>query len=171
MILTSKEAKLIFQHLFDNVLDLDADSSLRQSLFSLGIANVCALLAIKVDDIWSLIYSKSPMERDVPVKLGEKNKLTALFSYIAHLQCMGCLANSSDWFQISMQGYDKYRISALYHPSMNQFGPIDQLEIPELMAESPINLTQGPVFQASVVPITPDLPSQPSPHPQTFQLF
>jgi hypothetical protein len=116
MALTWTEGKAIFIHLLDDVLDLDGDSSLRQSLSSLGIDDVFALLAIGHDTIDSLVYDKSPTNKGVPVKKANISMLKALFSYIAQLQGNNSLESASDWFLLTMQGYDDYRISPCNRP-------------------------------------------------------
>jgi hypothetical protein len=109
------------------------------------------------------VYDKSPTNKGVPVKKADVSMLKALFSYIAHLQCMGSLGNTNDWSQITMMGYDNYRINpTLYCPFEHKFGPIHQLVIPELIAEPTISLIPRlPTPTPTEVSFVLDTPQEP----------
>jgi hypothetical protein len=135
------------------------------------------------------VYDKSPTHRGVPVKKAEISMLKALFSYIAHLQGNNSLDTSSDWFLLTMQGYDDYGISPCnrpvigchsststtvpksptpFEPTMDlSTAPIDDHKEKSFTMDKPTsNPTEEPMVEATPVIILPGPTMRPSSQPK-----
>jgi len=67
MPLTKSKAIEAFVHVMDNVFEAPADGPLSKALKHAGYGNIWDMITLRDEDIESLTYDKSPMEKDVPL--------------------------------------------------------------------------------------------------------
>ena len=85
--MTRAEAKEVFNHILNTVLDRGDSSSLKSSLLVEGIADIFDLITIADDIIDSLAYEDPDDPRKFyPVKKGDKMLLRCFLAYQRYLE-------------------------------------------------------------------------------------
>ena len=107
------------KHIFDYVLKLDDDSKLRGALVHTEIKDILDLMSMTDDQINDLRYEgyyEGEEEKKVHlilVDMHSRNRIRILKDYIQHEFSKGTPIESKDWFNLSSQGFDDYRINRL----------------------------------------------------------
>jgi hypothetical protein len=113
MVLSRAQAKDIFNHVLDNVLEHDHNSPLKQALICEGIEDIFALLSIDAPTVESLKYNKFPFCGPCEVNKGDKALLRAFLKYVVSKTSCGNPSNDSFWTSITMDDFDKFRSHCL----------------------------------------------------------
>jgi hypothetical protein len=109
MVLSRTQAKDIFNHVLDNVLERDHTSPLKQALIGEGIEDIFALLCIDASTVESLKYYKFPFCDPFEVNKGDKALLRAFLKYVVSKTSCGNPYNGSFWTSITMEDFDEFR--------------------------------------------------------------
>jgi hypothetical protein len=109
MVLSRAQAKDIFNHVLDNVLEHDHTSPLNQALICEGIEDIFALLCIDAPTVESLKYYKFPFCGPYEVNKGDKALLRVFLKYVVSKTSSGNLSNDGFWTSITMEDFDEFR--------------------------------------------------------------
>ena len=116
--MTRAEAKEVFNHILNTVLDRGDSSSLKSSLLVEGIADIFDLITITDDIIDSLAYEDPDDPRKFyPVKKGDKMLLRCFLAYQRYLESE---SNDFDYKIITQSNFDNFRISPAYRATIHQ---------------------------------------------------
>jgi hypothetical protein len=164
MVLTRDQAKDIFNHVLDNVLERDHTSPLKQALICEGIEDIFALLCIDAPTVESLKYYKLPFCGPYEVNKGDKALLRAFLKYVVSKTSCGNPSNDSFWTSITMDDFDKFRSHRLnfIHESYPVAAPVPSAaaSVPTVTAPvAPTVAAPVPSVAASVPLATASEPS------------
>ena len=116
--MTRAEAKEVFNHILNTVLDRGDFSSLKSSLLVEGIADIFDLITITDDIIDSLAYEDPDDPRKFyPVKKGDKMLLRCFLAYQRYLESE---SSDFDYKIITQTNFDNFRISPAYRATIHQ---------------------------------------------------
>jgi hypothetical protein len=119
--MTRAEAKEVFDHVLNNVLDRGDSSPLKTSLIIEGISNIFDLLTITDDIIDGLVY-EDPAEKKkfYSVTKGDKMLLRCFLAYHRYLESE---SGDFDYKLITQSNFDNFRISPAYRAIVHQPDP------------------------------------------------
>ena len=119
--MTRAEAKEVFNHVLNVVLDRNDSSSLKTSLLKEGIADIFDLITITDDIIDNLNYKDSADNTLCAVRKGDKMLLRC---FLAYHQLLEELTSAIDYKSITQADFDSYRISPAYRSMINPPPPV-----------------------------------------------
>jgi hypothetical protein len=115
--MTRAEAKEVFNHVLDTVLDRGDSSSLKSSLNEDGITDIFDLITVTDDVIDNLTYEDPNDKIYYPVKKGDKMLLRCFLAYQHSLEAA---TGDVDYKAIPQANFDSYRISPAYRATLYQ---------------------------------------------------
>jgi hypothetical protein len=158
MVLSRAQAKDIFNHVLDNVLERDHTSPLKQALIGEGIEDIFALLCIDAPTVESLKYYKFPFCGPYEVNKGDKALLRAFLKYVVSKTSCGNPSSGSFWTSITMEDFDEFRSHRhnILHESNPDAAPVISAaaSVPPVAASVPLTTATEPTV-AVVSPCKP----------------
>jgi len=115
MPLTRAKAIEAFKHILSNVLKVPEDGPLSQALEKAGYDDIWALVTLSDEDIDSLTFDQSNKEKDIPLGKAHQSLLRIFYHYCDHQSHIG-VPIGDDWFAVSADDFNAYRISSDYRP-------------------------------------------------------
>jgi hypothetical protein len=149
MVLSRAQAKDIFNHVLDNVLERDHTSPLKQALICEGIEDIFALLCIDAPTVESLKYYKFPFCGPNEVNKGDKALLRAFLKYVVSKTSCGNPSSGSFWTSITMEDFDEFRSHR--HNILHESNP-DAAPVPS--AAAPVPTVAAPVPSVAVAAVS-----------------
>jgi hypothetical protein len=147
MVLSRAQAKDVFNHVLDNVLELDHSSPLKQALIGEGIEDIFALLSMDACTIDCLTYSEICTTSEL--SKGDKLLLNTFHNYmLSKTSCGENAINASFWKSITKEDFDEYLSS-----------------LPSFIRDN----LPGPSFDPPVSVVSPCKPKMKSPHPHEIK--
>jgi hypothetical protein len=111
MLLSRAQAKDVFNHVLDNVLERDHSSPLKQALVGEGIQDIFALLCLDGPTIESLKYYNFISCGTNDVNRGDKAMLHTFLKFMVSKTSSEDPSNESFWTSITRDGFDEFRSS------------------------------------------------------------
>jgi hypothetical protein len=111
MVLTRKEAKVAYTHIFENFLGRSDGTTLKTSLDEEGIDDIFGLINISDAAIDSLSdKDTSNNNAFTPVRLGDKMLLRCFSNYVANRHFEGKTIGD-DWIMVTQKEFNFFRIN------------------------------------------------------------
>jgi hypothetical protein len=144
MVLTSKEAKLAFTHILDNVIGRNDGTPLKSSLNEVGIDDIFGLTNLTGVAIDSLSFIDTNNNNAVtPIKSGDKMLLRSFLSYVGSRQLEG-IPIGDDWSLVTQEDFDTFRIDPKNMSILNL----------KVLSSSPSNISSKPTNPTQYTPFT-----------------
>jgi hypothetical protein len=120
--MTRTDAKEVFNHILNTVLDRGDSSSLKSSLTAEGITDIFDLTTVTDDVIDNLIYvDPADPGKIYPVKKGDKMLLRCFLAYQIYLESES--GGEFNYKSITQTSFDNFRISPSYRATVNRPDP------------------------------------------------
>jgi Reverse transcriptase (RNA-dependent DNA polymerase) len=118
MVLTRTEARNVFDHLLDNVLNRYGSVDLKVALTQEGYEDVFLLLSLDDATIESLEYmDPDDSTKKVSIKKSDKGLLKTFRAFVNHRNVTGNPIKDEDWMKLTQTEFDDFRIDPANLPS------------------------------------------------------